>query len=206
MIAQQRVDQAHTAYLQAFEKSRAARAEVSAAQSALAEATAGQQQVALLDQDMVLLKHKSEAVQLQWDRQHQDLQDRTITSPIDAIVDKTFVHQGEFVAPGQRLMLIHDPERIWVEANVKETAIKKLAIGQVVKIHVDAFPNLDLRGSVSNIGSAATNQFALIPTPNPSGNFIKVTQRLPIKIEIDDIDHRLKPGMMVEVDIVVSND
>lgn len=206
MIAQQRVDQAHTTHLQAVERSRASRAEVAAAQAALAEATAGQQQVALLDQDIVLLKHQLESVQLQWEQQQQDLQDRTITSPVDAIVDKTFVHQSEFVVPGQRLMLIHDPSRVWVEANVKETAVKKLAVGQSVKIHVDAFPDLDLTGSVANIGSAATSQFALIPTPNPSGNFIKVTQRLPIKIEIDDVDPRLKPGMMVEVDIVISND
>lgn len=206
MVAQRVRDQAQTRYLQAVDKTRASNAEVAAARAALAEAAAGRQQVELIEQEIKIQRHKLEAVELQRQQQQQDWQDRAITSPINAVVDKTFVNRGEFVSPGQRLMLIHDPANLWVEANIKETSIKRLELGQRVDIHVDAYPNLEVVGTVINIGSASTSQFALIPTPNPSGNFIKITQRLPVKIEINQPDPRLKPGMMVEVDIVVTDD
>ena len=72
-------------------------------------------------------------------------------------------------------------------------------------ISVDAFPNDKFTGKVARIGSATMARFALIPTPNPSGNFTKITQRIPVKITVEQQDDLLKPGMMVEVDIDVSN-
>ena len=100
-------------------------------------------------------------------------------------------------------MLTHNPKNIWVEANVKETVIRKLRVGQTVDIHIDAYPDEPYPGTVQNIGSAATSQFALLPSPNPSGNFTKITQRLPIRIAIQNPDPRLRPGMMVEVKIAI---
>jgi membrane fusion protein (multidrug efflux system) len=119
------------------------------------------------------------------------------------VVDKTFVNIGEYVTPGQRLLLAHNPASVWVEANVKETVVRKLSVGQAVSIHVDAYPDEAFIGTVANIGSAATSQFALLPTPNPSGNFTKITQRIPIRIDINNPDVRLSPGMMVEVKIAI---
>ena len=119
------------------------------------------------------------------------------------MVDRTFVQVGEYVRPGQRLAIVHDPERLWIEANVKETQIRKLAIGQPVEIRVDAYPDEVFRGQVRIIGSATTGSFALLPNPNPSGNFTKITQRLPVRIEIERARERLAPGMMVEVRIDV---
>ena len=76
-------------------------------------------------------------------------------------------------------------------------------MGQPVRIVVDAYPDLDLIGRVERIGQATTGEFALLPNPNPSGNFTKVTQRLPVRIAIDQRENKLRPGMMVEIRIDV---
>jgi membrane fusion protein, multidrug efflux system len=72
-------------------------------------------------------------------------------------------------------------------------------------IRVDAYPDKVFAGEVYRIGQAATNKFALLPDPNPSGNFTKITQRLPVRIALTEKDHALRPGMMVEVDIALGN-
>ena len=84
---------------------------------------------------------------------------------------------------------------------MKETDLRHLAPGDAVSIRVDAYPDRARRGVIRRIGDAATSQFALLPNPNPSGNFTKVTQRLEVTIDFVEHDPRLKPGMMVEVKI-----
>ena len=98
---------------------------------------------------------------------------------------------------------MHDPNEVWVEANIKETQVGRLKLGQKVLVAVDAYPDDTFTGRVSRIGSATTARFALLPTPNPSGNFTKITQRVPVKIDIVDPPKPLTPGMMVEVEIDV---
>ena len=121
-------------------------------------------------------------------------------------IDRTFIEPGEYVARGQRLLLMHNSAVIWVEANVKETDIRNVKLGAVAKISVDAYPDLVVVGEVVRIGNAATNQFALLPSPNPSGSFTKITQRLPVKIAVPQTDGLLRPGMMVEVEIAITRD
>jgi membrane fusion protein (multidrug efflux system) len=99
--------------------------------------------------------------------------------------------------------MLHNPEEVWVEVNIKETQIRKLKLGQPVKVNVDAYPDDKFEGKVARIGSAATSRFALLPTPNPSGNFTKITQRMAVKIDFTKMPKPLSPGMMVEVDIDV---
>jgi membrane fusion protein (multidrug efflux system) len=101
--------------------------------------------------------------------------------------------------------MLHNPENVWVEANIKETQVRRLSVGQIVHITVDAYPDDNFMGKVEKIGTAATSRFALLPTPNPSGNFTKVTQRIPVKIAFTKQPKRLSPGMMVEVEIDVRN-
>ena len=128
--------------------------------------------------------------------------DRVVQSPLDGIVDKTFVESGEYVSPGQPLLMMHAPDNVWIEANIKETKIHELKPGQPVDIAVDAYPDTEFHGHVQVIGHAATSQFALLPNPNPSGNFTKITQRIPVRIRIDEGPREmLSPGMMVVVDI-----
>jgi membrane fusion protein (multidrug efflux system) len=117
----------------------------------------------------------------------------------------TFVRKGEHVASGQRLAMFHDPKEIWVQANVKETDVGLLRPGMKVDVRIDAYPGRVFHGEIHRIGQAATSKFALLPDPNPSGNFTKITQRLPVRIKLEDKDLTLRPGMMAEVDIAVRN-
>ncbi|MDR3581137.1 MAG: HlyD family secretion protein [Oryzomonas sp.] len=134
-----------------------------------------------------------------------DVTDRRVRSPIDGIVDQKFVQPGEYVIPGQRLFTIHDPKRVWIDADVKETKLSKLKSGQTVSISVDAYPQRHFSGHIERIGNAATAEFALLPSPNPSGNFTKITQRVPVRIAVEQPDDNpLRPGMMVEVDIDIA--
>ena len=95
--------------------------------------------------------------------------------------------------------MIHDPEKIWIETNIRETEVRRISSGQQVRIEVDAFPNQEFTGKVGLIGNAATSQFALLPKLNEAGTFTKITQRIGVRIDVDQKNGSLKPGMMVEV-------
>ena len=100
-----------------------------------------------------------------------------------------------------RLAIVHDANQIWIDANIKETEVRKLHVGQSVDVYIDAYPDDEFLGTIATIGNSTTSEYALLPTPNPSGNFTKITQRLPVRIAIRQEDQKLRPGMMVEVSI-----
>jgi len=168
-------------------------------------------QMALPTQDLLkarleVTRKKLAEAQAALNREQVQLDDRVVRSPLNGVVDKTFIQPGEYVSPGQPILMMHAPDDVWIEANIKETEVDELRKGQPVAIHVDAYPNRTYRGHVRVVGHAATSQFALLPDPNPSGNFTKITQRIPVRIAIDKGPKaRLSPGMMVEVDVDVSN-
>lgn len=201
IIPQKDFESARTLYQQARQARQVLSASVSTAQARLVEANAARSRLAVLESDMAQLRHRQESLAAQIERQTIDLQDRRMIAPKSGIVDRVFVDSGEYVQPGRRLLLMHDPDSISVSANIKETQVRHIEVGQAVAITVDAYPDQAFTGSVEKIGHAVTSQFALLPSTNPSGNFTKVTQRLTIKIAIDQVDARLKPGMMVEVAI-----
>ena len=130
-----------------------------------------------------------------------DIDDRTVRSPIDGVVGRTFVIAGEHVDEGQRLLSLHDPSDIWVQANIRETDLGRVEVGQAVRITVDAYPDEALTGRVERIGRAANSEYALLPRLNEAGTFTKVTQRIELRIGLEDTETLLKPGMMVVVDI-----
>ncbi|MEX0694678.1 MAG: HlyD family secretion protein [Rhodospirillales bacterium] len=201
--SRRQLDEADTKHQQLDREYRIAVAELQSAKSRIAEVEADRARLDVLAAEVLVLEQREAEIRARIERQRLDVLDRTLKSPINGIIDKTFVDVGEYVTPGQRLLLTHNPKNIWVEANVKETVIRKLRVGQAVDIHIDAYPDELFPGIVQTIGSAATSQFALLPTPNPSGNFTKITQRLPIRIAIENPDPRLRPGMMVEVKIAI---
>ena len=203
VTSRRQLDQAETKYQQTDREYRISLADLQAAKSRIKEAEADRARLDVLAADVIVLEQRVSETRASIERQRLDVTDRAVKSPINGVIDKTFVNVGEYVTPGQRLLLVHNPAGIWVEANVKETVVSKLSVGQSVNIHVDAYPDEAFIGTVANIGSAATSQFALLPTPNPSGNFTKITQRLPIRITIEKPDPRLRPGMMVEVKIAI---
>ncbi len=203
VIPKQQLDQARATARRIQGEHRMAVAELEESRSGIQEARAERERLNVLDGELEMLRHRESALRAKLEQQKLDLDDRIIRSPIEGVVDKTFVEGGEFVTSGQRLLLIHDPRRIWIEANIKETQVRKLKIGQSVEIQVDAYPDQNFTGQVESIGNTTTGKFALLPNPNPSGNFTKITQRLPVRIGIQQNDRMLKPGMMVEVRIDV---
>ncbi len=176
-------------------------AEYQQAEGSLDEARAGEERLKVIDAQIEALTHQVANLAAQMYQQQVDVEDRTIKSPVPAVIDRTFVLPGEYVASGQRILMLHNPAEVWVEANIKETQVGRVKLGQPVNVSVDAYPGVAFTGKVTRIGSATTARFALLPTPNPSGNFTKITQRVPVKIDIVDPPHPLTPGMMVEVEI-----
>ncbi|PWJ59060.1 membrane fusion protein (multidrug efflux system) [Dyadobacter jejuensis] len=128
-----------------------------------------------------------------------------ITAPTDGHVSKVNAQIGQFLQAGQTLFSITSNEKPWVVANFKETQLTKMKVGQKVKIHVDAYPEHTYEAQVSSFSPATGARFALLPPDNASGNFVKVVQRLPVKIEFLEEKNEdialLRPGMNVFVDV-----
>ncbi|MBA3827399.1 MAG: HlyD family secretion protein [Taibaiella sp.] len=128
-----------------------------------------------------------------------------ITAPENGLVSKVNVQAGQYVQAGQSLFSVVLDETVWVVANFKETQLNKMKIGQKVSVHVDAYPSHDFEAKVTSFAPATGSRFALLPPDNASGNFVKVVQRLPIKIEFtnpnDKLVKELRPGMNVDVDV-----
>ncbi|MCL2830430.1 MAG: HlyD family secretion protein [Betaproteobacteria bacterium] len=177
-------------------------AAASSASANLSDAQAKLGDIDVLRRDLDNLVQEAAQIEAQIREQEINIADRRVRSPIDGIVDQKFVQPGEYVIPGQRLFIIHDLKKVWIDADIKETKLNNLRPGQVVDVSVDAYPDRRFVGRIERIGNAATGEFALLPSPNPSGNFTKIAQRVPVRIAIEQPeDNPLRPGMMVEVDI-----
>jgi membrane fusion protein (multidrug efflux system) len=126
-----------------------------------------------------------------------------IAAPVDGIVGQKSVEVGENVQPGQALMAVVPINDLYVTANFKETQLKNMHPGQPVTIHVDAYAS-DYRGHVLNIAGATGERFSLLPPENASGNYVKVVQRVPVKIVFDPGQNTqiLRPGMSVEPTVI----
>lgn len=201
VVSRQRWEERRNDFLKAQQNYQQAQADVAAASASLVEAQASRAQVLVLDRQLAIITHQKEELAAQRAQQEIDLGDRVIRSPVDAVIDKTFVNASEYVSAGQRLLMLHDPNRIWVAANVKETDLRHIKRGATVSVTVDAYPGEVFKAKIARIGNAATSEFALLPAPNPSGNFTKIAQRLPLRIEFTKKTERLRPGMMVEVSV-----
>ncbi|MGA7925425.1 MAG: HlyD family efflux transporter periplasmic adaptor subunit [Candidatus Sulfotelmatobacter sp.] len=126
-------------------------------------------------------------------------------APVSGIIGRKTVELGQRIQPGQSLLAIVPVDDIWVTADFKETQIQYMRPGQSVSIHVDTFGR-DYRGTVENLPGAAGTLFSLLPPENASGNFVKVVQRLPVRIRFNrdqDPQHLLRPGMSVEPSVRV---
>jgi len=128
-----------------------------------------------------------------------------ITAPSDGLVSKVNVQPGQFVQLGQSLFSIVLNDELWVVANFKETQFDKMKVGQRVIVHVDAFPEHDFEAKLASFSPATGARFALLPPDNASGNFVKVVQRVPVRVEFansnDPLVKQLRPGMNVNVDV-----
>ena len=176
-----------------------------------AERTAGQaaaarRQVLSADAQIVVARRRVDAARAQVDEARARVEQAMVTynqlrlvSPVDGQVVNRSVNVGSYVAPGQQLMAIV-PDRIWVTANFKETQLVHMRRGQHVDIRVDAFPQVKFTGHVDSIQRGAGEAFAILPAQNATGNYVKVVQRVPVRILFDGPDPRrwaIGPGMSV---------
>ena len=131
-----------------------------------------------------------------------------ITAPTDGRVSKVNAQPGQFLQAGQSLFSIIAATEPWVVANFKETQLTDIKVGQPVKVHVDAYPDHVFDAKVASFAPATGARFALLPPDNASGNFVKVVQRVPVRIEFaqanDEWLTRLRPGMNVFVDVEIN--
>ena len=200
-VSVQQFEEVRAQYLTAQQNELRAAAGIESARAAMVVIESERAQVEVLDRQIAVLDAQRTALDARRDQQRVDLEDREVRAAFDGVVDATFVDVGEHVSPGSRLLMYHDPDKVWVDANVKETEFRRLKIGASATVRVDAYPDREFKGEVVRLGNAATSEFALLPSPNPSGNFTKVTQRLPVRMAIQQDAALLRPGMMVEVTI-----
>jgi len=125
----------------------------------------------------------------------QQLDHAYIIAPFDGIVTKRTVQQSQYVAVGTSLCTVIDDNNLWVTANFKETQLSGIRIGQHVAVKIDAFPGMQLDGIVASFGGATGAKFSLIPPDNASGNFIKVTQRFPVRIQLISLPKNKPTGL-----------
>ncbi|MGE5498830.1 MAG: HlyD family secretion protein [Syntrophothermus sp.] len=129
-----------------------------------------------------------------------------IYAPSDGNVGKRNVDQGQYIQPGTPVFTLVNDQELWIVANFKENQIKNIKEGKTVSISVDGFPKLPLKGKVVSLSGATGARFSLLPPDNATGNFIKVTQRVPVRIEIDNAEKYksiLRAGMSVDVSVPV---
>ena len=128
-----------------------------------------------------------------------------ILAPEDGFVGKVPIQAGQFLQAGSQLFSLVKNDQKWVIANFKETQVAKMVEGQKVKIEIDAFPDTDFEGTVSSFSPATGSTFSILPPDNASGNFVKVVQRLPVKIDFVKLDpniaKKLRTGMNVKAEV-----
>jgi membrane fusion protein, multidrug efflux system len=185
-----------------------AQAQVSASQAQLQQAQTGNQTTQIKSAQAAVSRAQVQAAAAALANAKLQESYTDITAPINGVISKKSVNVGDTVSVDQPLMAIADQTHLWIEANLKETQIGNVRVGQPVDIDVDAFPNQKFRGYVESLSAATGATFALIPPDNASGNFTKVVQRVPVRIAIDprsDPNHELRQGLSVEVHIDTTN-
>jgi membrane fusion protein, multidrug efflux system len=200
-VAMQGVNAAQAAVSQAI-------AGASASTAQLQQAETGSQQTTIKQAQAQTASAQVQAAEAALSQAKLQLSYTVVTAPIDGVVSKKSVSVGDNVTAGQPLMAIASAEDLYVIANLKETQITNVRVGQPVDISVDAYPKQHFTGKVGSLSPATGATFALIPPDNASGNFTKVVQRVPVRIYIDassDPNKLLKQGLSVEVSIDTSN-
>ena len=129
-----------------------------------------------------------------------------VTAPYDGYTGRRTLEPGQYVSAGQTLTYMVRNQNKWVTANYRETQIENIYVGQKVRITVDALPGRTFWGRVTAISEATGSKYSLVPTDNSAGNFVKVQQRIPVRIEFTQVDSadisRLRAGMMVETEAI----
>lgn len=182
-------------------QARQARDRVDAAQAALLGA---QRRVGTLGAQVRQAQSQAEGARAQLAAARVNVESTLLTAAISGRVGDLTVRVGQFVQPGTRLMTLVPVDRLFIEANFKETQLGLMRVGQPVRIEVDALPGVELTGRVASFAPGTGSQFSILPPQNATGNFTKIVQRIPVRIAIDappEVRRLLVPGMSVEVTV-----
>jgi membrane fusion protein (multidrug efflux system) len=212
-ISQQQFDQATAAAAASAAAVEAARAtadaaqqQVTQAQGKLVQAEANRSYANTAPKQMQVIRARAAAALAQAQQKKADLdqaqlnlQYTKIVAPVNGVVSNRTVEVGQNVAPGQELLKVINLDDVWITANFKETQLRNMKPGQRVDVDVDA-NGKTYKGKVDSVAGASGARFSLLPPENATGNYVKVVQRIPVKIVLDagsNNDHRLVPGMSV---------
>jgi membrane fusion protein, multidrug efflux system len=196
----------------------AAQEQIRVSQSRVDQAKAGWNNAQVTPRQVEATRARANAAEAQaqrsktaLDQAHLNLGYTTIVAPVAGVVGKRSVQVGQNVGPGQDLMAVVPLREIWVTANFKETQLAHMRPGQPVVIKVDTYGGRKWGGHVGSIGAATGAKYSLLPPENATGNYVKVVQRIPVRIEFDNNDKPdfnsdglLRPGMSVTPDVNVS--
>jgi membrane fusion protein (multidrug efflux system) len=210
--AEARVNEARSAQSAATQTAQQAQTQIGGAQAGvnealgrLAQANTAPQSVAVSEAQAATAGATTEQLRAQVAQAELELSYTKIYAPETGRVTRKSVEEGALVQVGQPLMAIV-PGDVWVTANFKESQIGRMAPGQSVEISVDAYPDKTFKGHVDSIQAGTGARFSLIPPENATGNYVKVVQRVPVKIVFDeppDPKHMLAPGMSVVPEVKV---
>ncbi len=199
LLPQSALDQSRNALDTARQSLLRAEADRDSARAEQRTASIEGEEVRLIELDLGVLRASLQQAEARVDAQRVVLEQHTIRAPIDGVIDELFYDTGEHSLRGFRVALMHDPEAVWVSANIKETDIRKIETGAEVRVKSDSYPGAKITGHVSRIHNATLAEAALMPNPNANGVFTKITQRITVRIDLDDPGLRLLPGTMVTV-------
>jgi len=174
------------------------------ANAAQAGLTAAERRVGTLGAQVRQAQSQAEAARAQLSAARVNTESTLLKAAIDGRVGDLAVRVGQFVQPGTRLMTLVPVERLFIEANFKETQLGLMRVGQPVSIDVDALPGVELKGRVASFAPGTGAQFSVLPPQNATGNFTKIVQRVPVRIAIDappEVRPLLVPGMSVGITV-----
>jgi len=185
----------------------AAQARVQQAHAGVASAKADTKQVAMKQADAAAKIAKVQQARAAVEAAQLNLEYATITAPVDGVVTHKQVEVGQVVQQGQGLLVVVPLQNVWVTANFKETQLKKMRAGQKAEVKVDTYGKT-FSGHVDSIAGATGAVLSLLPPENATGNYVKVVQRIPVKIVLDSTQQDgavLRPGMNVEATVLTKN-
>ena len=219
-VAQQALDKAMSAYesklaqlrgararLAAIRKQRASQeSEIRSREADIALAKTGKKQAEIKAKETEAQLARVALAKAQVKQAELDLSYTTIRSPTDGYVTRKTIEAGRFVTSGQQLFTVVplNPPDIWITANFKETDLTYVHPGQPVEISVDTYPDVILKGKVDSLMAGTGAVFSLFPPENATGNFVKVVQRIPVKITLDDTDKKVLPTLRIGMSVVAT--
>jgi len=206
------VDSSKAAISEAQSNLASARARVSQAQSAigiaesdLETAKSAPQEVAVTQARISTATARVAQARAAVEQVRTNIEYAVVRAPVAGIVTRKNAETGQVVQPGQALMAVVPLNDVWVTANFKETQLDEIRLGQTAEVRVDAYGGAVFRAHVDSISAATGAKFSLFPAENASGNYVKVVQRIPVKVVFDgnaDPEHVLRPGMSVSVKVL----